>query len=245
MRALIVIIFAVMPVGCANTTQKYGASTENNQILRGIENPRQIKGGAFTTFGPNKATIDCRSVHPLTVPSSFYEAYIREALVDELKVSGIYSETANTELTMHFEQIGFNSAFVGNWIISARFTIAGKPPFKVTTNYGVTDVNWGPALACSNTAAAFVPAVQNSRKPCSLTHGSRRLFLAPANPSRHRLVGKGVTMPNPGDVGLLIAQLAVPLWDSAKQEAQLLRWGPWAEDGPVPRWEWRATRKRL
>ena len=182
MRTLIIVIFAVLLVGCANTTQRYGVSTENNQILRGIENPRQIKVGAFTTSGPNKATIDCRNMYPLTVPSSSYEAYIREALVDELKLSGIYSDTANTELTMHFEKIDFSSAITGNWIISAQFTIAGKPPFSVTTNYGFTDVNWGPSLACSNTASAFVPAVQNFLKTMFLDPRFKEAILGSSNP---------------------------------------------------------------
>jgi len=163
-RQFVVVLLAVALAGCANTTQRYGVSTENNQILRSIEGPRQIKVGAFTTSGPNNATINCREMYPLTVPSSSYEAYIREALIDELKLSGIYSERANTELTMHFEKIDFSSAFSGNWVISAQFAFTGKPPFTVTTNYGFTDVNWGPALACSNTAAAFVPAVQNFLK---------------------------------------------------------------------------------
>jgi hypothetical protein len=182
MRTLIIVTFAVLLVGCANTTQRYGVSTENNQILRGIENPRQIKVGAFTTSGPNKATLECRNMYPLTVPSSSYESYIREALVDELKLSGIYSDTANTELTMHFEKIDFSSAFVGNWVISAQFTIAGKPPFTVTTNYGFTDVNWGPSLACSNTAAAFVPAVQNFLKAMFLDPRFKEAILGSGNP---------------------------------------------------------------
>ena len=174
-------VFAVLLVGCANTTQRYGVSTENNQILRGIEHSRQVKVGAFTTSGPNKATLDCRNIYPLTVPSSSYEAYIREALVDELKLASIYSDTANTELTMHFEKIDFSSAFTGNWVISAQFTIAGKPPFTVTTNYGFTDVNWGPSLACSNTAAAFVPAVQNFLKAMFLNPRFKEAILDSGN----------------------------------------------------------------
>lgn len=182
MREIVVVFFAVLLAGCANTTQRYGVSTENNQILKGIETPRQIKVGAFTTSGPNKATIDCRNMYPLTVPASSYEAYIREALVDELKLSGIYSETANTELTMHFEKIDFSSAFAGNWIISVQFTFAGKPPFTVTTNYGFADVNWGPTLACSNTAAAFVPAVQNFLKTLFLDSRFKETILGSENP---------------------------------------------------------------
>ena len=167
MRLPLAVFFSVSLIGCANTTQRYGVSTENNQILRSIENPRQIKVGAFTTVGPNRATMDCRNIYPLTVPSASYESYIREALVDELKLAGIYSDVANTEILMHFEKIDFSSAFTGNWIISAQFVIAGKS-FSVSTNYGFADVNWGPSLACSNTAAAFVPAVQNFLKAAFL-----------------------------------------------------------------------------
>jgi hypothetical protein len=184
MRTLIIVIFSALLVGCAYTTQRYGVSTENNQILRGIKNPRHIKVGAFTTSGPNKATIDCRNMYPLTVPSSSYEAYIRKALIDELKLAGIYSDTASTELTMHFEKIDFSSAITGNWIISAQFTIADKPPFSVTTNYGFTDVNWGPSLACSNTAAAFVPAVQNFLKTLFLDPRFKEAILRSSNPKQ-------------------------------------------------------------
>jgi hypothetical protein len=119
-------------------------------------------------------------MYPLTVPSSSYEAYIREALVDELKLSGLYSETAKIELTVHFENIDFSSAFSGNWIISAQFAFTGKPPFTVMTNYGFTDVNWGPSLACSNTAAAFVPAVQNFLKTLFLDPRFRENILSSA-----------------------------------------------------------------
>lgn len=181
-RARIIAIALVLLAGCANTTQRYGVSAENNQILRAIENAGQIKVGAFTTSGPNKATIDCRNVHPLTVPSTSYEAYIREALIDELKLAGIYSDAATAELTMHFEKIDFSSAFVGNWVIGARFTIADKPPFTVTSNYGIADVNWGPALACSNTAAAFVPAVQNFLKSLFLDPRFKGAVLGPSKP---------------------------------------------------------------
>jgi hypothetical protein len=182
MRALIVVVFAVLLVGCANTTQRYGVSVENNQILKGIANPRQIKVGAFTTSGPNNATIDCRGTYSMTVPSSSYEAYIREALVDELKLSSIYSETASTELKVHFETIDFSSVYPGNWIISAKFTVAGQPPFSITANYGVTDVIWTASLACSNTAAAFVPAVQNFLKTVFLDPRFRAAIRGSGNP---------------------------------------------------------------
>ncbi|MBY0575948.1 MAG: hypothetical protein K2P67_05070 [Gallionellaceae bacterium] len=181
MRTLIIVIFAVLLVGCANTTQRYGISTENNQILRGIESPHQIKVGVFTSSGPNSATINCRSVRPLIVPSSSYESYIREALIDELKLSGLYSDTASTELTMHFEKIDFSSALTGNWVISAQFAVAGKSSFTITSNYGIPDVNFGPDLACSNTASAFVPAVQNFLKTLFLDPRFKEAILGSGN----------------------------------------------------------------
>jgi hypothetical protein len=189
MRSSIAIFFVVLLMGCANTTQRYGVSVENNQILRGIENPRQIKVGAFTTSGPNKATIECRNMYPLTVPAASYEAYVREALIDELKLAAVYSDAANTELTIHFESIDFSSAFSGNWLISARFTAPNKPAFTVTTNHIFTDVNWGPSLACSNTSAAFVPAVQNFLKTLFLNPNFKEIMLNPLN-DKSQLTGR-------------------------------------------------------
>jgi hypothetical protein len=122
-------------------------------------------------------------MYPLSVPSSSYEAFIREALIDELKQSGIYSDSASTDLTIHFDQIDFTSAFTGNWVISAQFTIADKPPFSVATNYGIADVNWGPSLACSNTAAAFVPAVQNFLKALFLDPRFKEAIALPEHSS--------------------------------------------------------------
>ena len=164
MRTLIAVLIAALLAGCSttNNTQTYGVSMENNQLLKSLENPRQIMVGSFTTSGPNSASIGCRSMGlSINVPASSFESYIRDALVDELKLAGIYSINSKTVLTTNFEKIDFSSTFSGNWIISAQFSFPDQKPFTVTSNYSFSDVNYGMQLACANTAAAFEPAVQN------------------------------------------------------------------------------------
>lgn len=144
--------------GCAYTTSPYHPSAANVEKLRAAQ-VKPVAVGAFTAELPGRDSIVCRAAGPVTVKPSF-EGYIKQALIDELKIAGAYDANAQTVLTGRIDAIDFSSGMTdGNWTIALTVSnnksqsVSAKAIYPFAGSF-VAD------KACQEVAQAFSPAVQ-------------------------------------------------------------------------------------
>ncbi len=169
LRQLIVLLLAVLvSSACASyTVPRYGLSAENITGLRKLG--ATVNVGRFTATTPAQTEIRCRASGPVRTPDGRpFEDYIRRALVDELKVAEMLSDSAPVTLTGNLDKIDFNS-MAGDWTMHLTATSSNGRSLSVSSKYGFST---GPLFylggggtaaaerACAETAQAFAPAVQ-------------------------------------------------------------------------------------
>jgi hypothetical protein len=152
---------------CTHTSQRYGLSAENVAALQQLKQSTgaSLQVAPFTTFSPGLNSILCRAAGPVETPDQRpFEAYLREALVSELKISGLFNEKSETILNGHLEHIDFSSNIgAGNWTIRMRFNKANETPFTIENTYGFS-TNFIADIACSQVAQALNAATQDFLK---------------------------------------------------------------------------------
>src|SRR5881396_115054 len=122
LRQLIVLLVAVVvSSACSSyTVPRYGLSAENVAGLRKLG--AKVNVGTFTATTPAQTEIRCRASGPVRTPDGRpFEDYIRRALVDELKVAEMLSDSAPVTLTGHLDKIDFNS-MAGDWTMQFTAT---------------------------------------------------------------------------------------------------------------------------
>lgn len=85
--------------GCSTfVPQRYSLSADSNQALKGIK-AGSVSVGQFS--GPTEFDPNCRAAGSIEPPDAMtYEAYIRKALIDELKVAGLLQDQGKRSVTV-------------------------------------------------------------------------------------------------------------------------------------------------
>ncbi len=144
--------------GCAYNVSPYGAAVRNVELLR-AQKLSPVSVGKFQSSEPGKASITCRAAGPVTVSPSF-EAYIENALIDELKLAGAYDPSSPLVLTGKLEKIDFSSGISdGNWSFTLVVTNSRGESFTAQSIFGFSG-SFVADKACQEVAQAFAPAVQ-------------------------------------------------------------------------------------
>lgn len=144
------------------TPQRYAISADNNVALKSL-GIGSVGVGPFT--GPLDFDAGCRAAGPISLPDGMtFEGYIQTALMDELKVAGIY-DPANCRvvLTGAVEQLDFSSISGltgGTWDITLRVRSSNGRSLVVSEHYAFKS-GYGAHAACRQTAEAYPRAVQN------------------------------------------------------------------------------------
>lgn len=161
MRKIVVLAALLLLSGCSTfATNRYAVSVDNVSALKEYRGQHKVKVGAFSSFQPGLAVISCRGFGPVKSPDGEpFAEYIRKALLDELKLSEVYSDDASTVITGQLNALDFSSTS-GNWNISATFVSSNGGSVTVNQNYKYTTSYVG-ETACAQTAQAFMPAVQD------------------------------------------------------------------------------------
>lgn len=165
---IIVAIFILLAISaCSNTPQRYSISTDNNMALKGLKTigVENINVGSFTRTA--EISNNCRLLYGnITLPDKMsFEGYIQKGLVDELKVAGIYNDkNAQITLTGVVEHLAFSTLTSliggGSWDIGLRINSSNGKSTYVSEHYEF-DASGQVWAACSQTANAYTPAVQN------------------------------------------------------------------------------------
>jgi hypothetical protein len=159
-RGLVVGAVVVLSTGCAYNISPYGVSAENVEAIRAKLQNQPLATDRFTASEPGRTSIACRGAGPVTAPNGkSFETYIEEALVSEFKLGGIYKETSNSKLKVHFTKVDFDSMIgAGHWYIEGTVT-AGGSSFPVITDTPF-DASFVADKACQEVAQTFPLAVQ-------------------------------------------------------------------------------------
>ncbi len=170
-RLMIALLVVVLASGACSTFKipRYGLSAENVVALRKLG--QKVNVGAFTAAPPGRSEIGCRRRGPVkTADERPFEDYVRRALIDELKVAELFSDSAPVILTGNPGKLDFNS-MKGEWLMDMSVTSSNGRSLAVSTVY---EYSTGPVInftpfgnqstaderACAETAQAFPAAVQ-------------------------------------------------------------------------------------
>jgi hypothetical protein len=158
-RYLVVLIVPFM-IGCTTySAVRYAPMAETVAILR-QHRSTPVNVGAFTMKNPRGASIDCRGAGPVQTPDDEpIEEYVRKALVSELIMAEMYSQTAPVTLTGFLEEFDFSS-MKGRWKMTLVVTSSHGRQVTVSEDYDY-DFHFIGDVACRQTAHAMTPAVQN------------------------------------------------------------------------------------
>jgi hypothetical protein len=149
--------------GCSTwSANRYSPKTENVVKLREVEGTKVAVGKFEPTpdFNKKKPWIMCRLAGPIKTPDGKpYHEYIRSALVDELKMAKAYSADAPVEITGKLKKIDFSSTS-GEWTFTWDLESSNGKSLTVSSTHNY-DSSMAAAVACSEGAKAFKPAVQD------------------------------------------------------------------------------------
>lgn len=164
MKKITTILFVLALSACTNTPQRYGISADNNMALK-------ASGGGNINVGSFTKTADfsnnCRGLYgQLSLPDNMsFEGYIQKALIDELKVAGMFDDKeATIILSGVIEKLAFSTLTSltggGSWDIGLRVNSSNGKSTYVSEHYEF-DSSVQVWAACAQAANAYLPAVQN------------------------------------------------------------------------------------
>lgn len=159
----LVVLFCIFMTGCASfTVSSYGVSIDNVMKLKEYSDGSQkISVGQFTAAKPDQKSIFCRGAGDIKIPGGHsFESYIREALINELKLAELYSPNSITEINGFLDDIDMSSGpGSGKWKIRMTFSTQGKEIFSAENIHSFSS-HWVAEHACQKVAQEFVTAVQ-------------------------------------------------------------------------------------
>jgi hypothetical protein len=139
---------------------KYSLVVSNVEAFKALRVGKVGVAPFTATADGSKKELSCRG-SPLKTPANeTYAAYIQKALVDELKMAGLYAADAPTQIKGHLAQIELNSINRPHWQMILIVTIGNTPSFKIERSYPFESSFIG-LKACELAGQAFLPAVHD------------------------------------------------------------------------------------
>lgn len=155
---------ALLAAGCSTyAADRYAVSMDSHselQTLAAASPDRKIAVQPFTASRPGRTDIACRGVGPVKTPDGeTFEAYIRKALIDQLRLAQMYASDGSLRISGNLDKADFDS-FNGMWYLVLTVRDETGRTFTVREDYDYQS-SWYGETACNQTAQAFMPAVQN------------------------------------------------------------------------------------
>jgi hypothetical protein len=150
--------------GCQSfNAQMYGVSTDTNYAIKSLKVNETISVGDFSLSKPLDTT--CRAVGPISLPNNLsFQAYIKKAFEDELKVGGAYAyQSPKIILSGRINKLDMSSSkgiTRGYWDIDITVESSNGQSINASEYYEF-DSGFEGNAACMNTANALMPTVQN------------------------------------------------------------------------------------
>lgn len=156
--SLSAVLAAALMAGCAFNVSPYGASVKNVDSIKaaGI---KPVAVAKFQAANPGQSSITCRAAGPVNVKPSF-EAYIEQALIDELKLASAYDPNSPLVITGKLEEVDFSSGITdGKWVFALAVSNPRNESFTTRSTFPFSG-SFVADKACQEVAQAFAPAVQ-------------------------------------------------------------------------------------
>lgn len=158
----VLLVAAIALSGCVAEfyVARYSIAASNVEAFR-ASGDRKIGVAAFTAAEEgSRAEVSCRGSAMMTPAHETYAAYIQRALVDELRVAGLYAANAPTQIKGHLAHIDVNTTKDPHWEISLIVTVGNSQPFALERKYPFLSSFIG-TKACELAGQAFLAAVQD------------------------------------------------------------------------------------
>src|SRR4051794_1706781 len=152
---------------------RYSISADSVMAQRQLGG-QTVNVGTFTAAVPGQSEIVCRAVGPIKTPDGQpFSEYVRKALIDEIKIAGIFSENAPATITGRLNEAMFSSV-AGTWTLALTLTSNNGQSITEVETFSFTS-SFAAVTACREAANAFMPAVQNLVVRLVRNPGFRRL----------------------------------------------------------------------
>jgi hypothetical protein len=161
---LLAIVAIWFVAGCSTyAADRYAISMDSQVELERVADAspdRKITVDAFTATEPGLTEIDCRAVGPIKTPDGeTFEAYVRKALIDQLRLAHLYAPDGDVRIGGNLDEINFSS-HEGMWYVVLTIKDDAGRSFTVREDYDF-ESSWYGETACNQTAQALMPAIQN------------------------------------------------------------------------------------
>jgi len=154
------IILVLLVTGCSVPVNRYQVSVDNVQVLKNMDTKFNV---AEFTANKHESGIFCRAANNVETPKGeTFDKYIKDALVKELKVAGMYSTDSQIVINGHLNETEASS-MIGDaayWSFDITISNSHGDSFTVkhTRNYNASFIG---GIACgTNMPRAFSPSVQ-------------------------------------------------------------------------------------
>lgn len=158
---IMLVTLALLLVGCAFKSPAYNPSYSNIEALKKkrAKSTKKYAVGDFTSYKPKKKSIMCRLSASVKANNGMpFHLFMREALIEDLRLSGMYSEQSNSKIKAHLKKIDFDSVS-GEWVIYADVYAGKNGPFPVNIDHSYeTSFAWW--IACDNAAEELNVAIE-------------------------------------------------------------------------------------
>ncbi|RLA84028.1 MAG: hypothetical protein DRG78_02645 [Epsilonproteobacteria bacterium] len=144
--------------GCGVKVATYGASSDNVNKLKTYNAKLNVNNFTATK---SDSSIMCRMSDPIKTPNGeTFEEYVENALIEELKMAGLYSKDAKITLNGHLNEVNASSTpGSANWEFSVKVSSSNGKSFTVISKKDYSS-SFMAHYACNDMAEAFRPAVQ-------------------------------------------------------------------------------------
>ena len=163
MRILSFVVLCLVAAGCAHVAPRYSASATNVEEIKRVAGnfTSKVAVGNFTADKDVPKSIMCRGEGPVSAPDEkTFEQFIKDALVEELRLAEVLDETSDRNLAATLNAIDFSSAMSGgSWSIHMTFSAKQVEPFTISIDYPFAS-SFMAATACEQVAQAFPLATQ-------------------------------------------------------------------------------------
>ena len=155
-----VVFAAFLFTGCGIKTSEYNVSADNVQILRDYKELKlDVSTFSATTAGESSAM--CRLAETISTPKGeSFEEYIKDALISELKMAGVYDKNSDLKISGNLNKI-YGSTMYGNayWEISVTITSSNGKSLSVNTKREYPS-SYLASTACNNMGTSFSPTIK-------------------------------------------------------------------------------------
>ena len=159
LRLPALLVITLLSTGCAVTADRYQTTADNQQRIKTLNT--QINVGKFTA-NQSEYKVLCRLANNVDMPDGkSFEGYIESALVEELKLAGMYSQASKITINGNLNRTAVSSGVTdAHWTFDLTVSNGSGNQFTVVHKRKYSASFLG-GFACGNDMPkSFLPTVQ-------------------------------------------------------------------------------------